>query len=141
MVENLGTAEGQPTGSTTGWIISFLLFPYGPFIYLARLKVITQGFACIAVLASAVVHVGMVSVLAKTNQQPWQHWLVLLMGIGFYLLGTLQFMAGEGKHIWSDKARKDWRLAGWFFGCVLVLYLLVQILMFHISSPTGKPTP
>jgi hypothetical protein len=131
MEENPGTAEAQLTESTTGWTISFLLFPYGPFIYMAKLKVITKGFACIVVLASVVLQVGMVSVLAKTNEQPWQHWLVLLMGVGFYLLGTLQFIAGERKNIWSDKARKDWRLAGWFCGCFLLLALLTQILLFH----------
>jgi glucan phosphoethanolaminetransferase (alkaline phosphatase superfamily) len=140
MAEHPGITEPEPRGTTAGWIIAFLLFPYGPFIYLAKLKVITKGFACFAVLASAVVH-SMVSVLVKTNGSPWQHWLVLLMGVAFYLLGALQFMAGERKNIWSDKARKDWRLAGWFCGCVLIVSLLVQILVFHMSSTMGKPTP
>ena len=141
MEEHKEMIERRLVGSKAGWIISFVLFPYGPFVYLAKLKVVTMTFAVTSVIASAIIHPGMVSVLAKTNDEVWQHWLVLLMGIGLYLLGTIQYAAGQRKQIWSEQGQKNWKLAGWFFGCVILFAVLGQMLTFHFLETGVAQVP
>lgn len=120
--------------STLGWVVSFVLFPFGPFVYLAVLRVITVRFSILLLLIAALVHFGMISILIETNEEPWQPWLVLLLGAAMYLLGTLQFLAGDRKGTWGPKALRHWRSAGWVFGMLLALGLLLQVVSFHIGG-------
>ena len=125
------------TGSTGWWILSFLLFPYGPFLYLARLKVITWWFAGFSIFLTVVVSIGTATVLGRTNEEPWQQWVVLLLGVGFYLLGMLQYSCGCRKGIWSPRALRLWRLMGWIWGVMLLINWLSQILLFHVQDVGG----
>jgi fucose 4-O-acetylase-like acetyltransferase len=124
-------------GSTVGWVVAFLFFPYGPFIYLARLKVVGVWFAVALAVISAAINFGMVSVLANTNDESWQHWLVLLLMAMGYSLGLLQFALGERKRIWGPKAMHNWRVAGWFFGILLFLDVVVQVALGCTTSPSS----
>jgi len=121
-------------GSTTGWVVSFLLFPFGPFVYLAWLKVITVRFSVLLLFVSAAVHFGVGSVLAETNREPWQPWLVYLLGGATYLVGMLQFVVGDRKGIWGSRALRYWRSAGWLFGALLTVGVLVQVAVFHLTK-------
>jgi hypothetical protein len=131
--EDAQQAAGETSGSTLGWIVSLVLFPYGPTVYLARLKAIPWGHAVFLLLACVLLHVGLGTVLAKTNEdRSLQPWLVLILGGGYYLLGMVHYTAGALKGIWSAQADRLWRFFGWLFGVLLFLYLLVQIVWFHI---------
>ena len=121
--------------STLGWVVSFVLFPFGPFVYLAVLRVITVRVSILLLLIAALVHFGMISILIETNEEPWQPWLVLLLGAAMYLLGTLQFLAGDRKGTWGPKALRHWRSAGWVFGMLLALGLLLQTWPRHKVGP------
>jgi hypothetical protein len=86
----------------------------------------------VLVLAAAAINFGMVSVLADTNGEPWQQWLLLLLtGIG-YALGLLQFALGERRKIWGTTSLRYWRLAAWFFGVLLFLGVALQVVQFHL---------
>ena len=119
-------------GSAVARVIAFLLFPYGPFLYLAWLRQVAWAFAVFLVAVSALVHVGLVSVLAATNHQPWQPWLALLLGTAMYCLGLIQYVLGAKQQLWSPIGLRFWRAGGWFLGIILLASMLVQVVMFHL---------
>lgn len=116
------------------WCIAFILFPYGPFIYMTWLGALKWPLTVVMLLVCGVVHLGTLSLLSQTNDQPWQPWLVLVFAGGMYCLGMLQFICGERHRLWSQTGRGYWRFFGWFFGVMLLLQLAALITMFHIIS-------
>jgi hypothetical protein len=135
-------ADDDTTGVTTkrqrnalgplGWFIAFVLSPYGPFAALWWLGAIPLPALIVYLLAGAAVHIGMVSVLARTNHEPYQIWLVLLLASGIWALASLVFTIGVTHQIWTRRALAIWRVAAWLFGIMLLLDLLLAIAVFHL---------
>jgi hypothetical protein len=119
--------------SRVGWVLAFLFFPYGPFVYLAWLRVVSVMLTFFFLVVSAIVHIGLVSVLAKTNHEAWQGWVNLLLAGALYCLGLLQYIVGERRGIWSRRGQILWRRFGWGLGLFLLAGLLAMIGVFHLK--------
>ena len=66
-------------GTAAGWAVALLFFPYGPFVYLAKLRALSTGRAVAFVAVSLAVNLGVVSVLIDTTAEPEQRWPVLTL--------------------------------------------------------------
>lgn len=87
--------------------------------------------AVVFAIASAAIQIGMVTVLAETNDEPWQPWLGMLLGALFFVIGMLQYLIG--RDLWGPTGKKIWRIAGWFFGGLIFAGITLKILVFHLS--------
>jgi hypothetical protein len=125
-------SAGRRALGPLGWFIAFVLFPYGPFAALWWLGAISIPALIVYFLAGAAVQIGMVSVLAQTNHEPYQIWLVLLFASAMWGLASLVFTIGATHQIWTRRALLIWRIAGWLFGVMLLIDLLLAISVFHL---------
>jgi len=89
-------------------------------------------------LAALMVHVGLVSVLARTNNDPLQFFIVLLLATSIYLIVSWQYCVGRCALLWSQEAERQWRGAAWFFGAALAVGLGVGIVSFHMHASSTK---
>lgn len=118
--------------SKTIWILAYLISPALPFLclrYARAIEPVETFFGIIVALAS---HIGLVTVLSKTNGSPLQIFIVLLMAVSIYVVVLWQFLAGQRVGLWSESAQKQWRRAGRFFGGFLVVVLILAICSFHL---------
>jgi hypothetical protein len=124
--------------SKTAWIIGFLLFPYGPFVCLRLAGIISTLEAALGLILSAVVHAGLISVLTQTNGERLQVFIDLLVGASMFVLGFWIFCAGQKRAYWSANALRQWRFAARFFGGLLGVGLVLNILSFHLMALLKK---
>ena len=119
----------RPRGDALGWILSFLFFPYGPFVYLAVLRAISAPLAGGLLLATLAIRAGLVTALALTNSQAWQPWLVLLLYSALIAIGAIQYLLGKREGVWS-------RLGGILWMCAAILLTGALLagagIMFHL---------
>ena len=134
MNETTDVHPRRRTGRPFGWILAFLAFPYGPFIYLCRLGALKWPLLAAAIIIAAFVQVGLVSVLGETNHEPWQPWLVLLLGAAMYFAATVQFLIGRHHEVWSVVGLRIWRFFAWMFGVFLLINLGLQVALFHLLN-------
>lgn len=85
-----------------------------------------------------IAHLGLVSVLPETNGEPWQIFIVLLMAVSVLSVVMWQYLAGQRSGFWSERARRQWRIAGRVFGSLIGMALALSILAFHVQK---KPIP
>lgn len=114
------------------WIVCYLVSPAFPFILLRVSRAISMLECVFGVLCSLLVHLGLIGVLARTDGQPLQVFVNLLMGVCLYLLVLWQYLAGHRAGLWSGQAEKNWRKAGKFFGAFLAVGLFLALLVFHL---------
>ena len=115
------------------WVTAYLLSPGLPFVCLRVAKVIGTIECILGVLAGLIAHLGIVAVLVRTNENPLQIFVVLLMGTSFFIVFTWQYIAGARKDFWSQPAKKGWRLAGRFFGGFLGIALALNVIAFLLK--------
>jgi hypothetical protein len=126
--------DDEGNGSPIIWFLAFLFFPYGPFLYLARLRAMSWTLAIFFVLASLVVIDGTVSVLIKARGQSLEMWLVLVLNLSVYCFGLFQYIIGVRHNIWSRLGRRLWLAAAWFIGSILLIDLLTHIIQFNLTG-------
>ncbi len=114
------------------WILAYIISPAIPFACLRIERAISTLQCVLGVLAALLVHIGLVSVLVNTNDQPWQIFIVLLLGVSLYLVIVWQYLAGRAVSLWSAEAERQWTLAARFFGAFLAVGLAAAILLFHL---------
>lgn len=124
-------------GSLIGWVVAYVFFPWGPFVYLGWLRVMSAKTAAFFAIVSAATHWSMIWTLGKTNEVPWQPWLVMVMAVSLYVFGMFQFIAGQRVRFWSAAAMKSWRIAGWFFGVMLLWGMGMQIVATQMLAASG----
>jgi hypothetical protein len=114
------------------WIIAYLLSPAIPFLCLRYARAIgTKECLCGAVIA-LIAHMGLVSVLSATDGNALQIFVVLLLGASLFIIVLWQFLAGQRIGLWSARAKRQWKIAGQFFGGLLGVGLVLGIVNFHL---------
>ena len=119
---------------TGWWVLAYLLSPGLPFVCLRVGRAIGTIECILGVLAGLIAHVGLVSVLAKTNGEPLQIFITLLMGVSIFTVVMWLYLAGQRAGFWSESAKKQWRLAGRFFGALIGIAIALNILAFHLKN-------
>lgn len=114
------------------WIISFVVSPAAPFVCLRMERAISTVHCTLGVLVALGVQVGLVSVLAQTNDDPLQFFIVLLLATSSYLVVSWQYTVGRSALLWSQEAERHWRFAARFFGAALLVGLAVGIASFQM---------
>lgn len=135
-----GSAEPggfRSRGSLIGWVVAYVFFPWGPFVYMAWLRAMSWRSAAFFAMVSACTHWAMIWTLSKTNSVSWQPWLGLVLGASFYIFGLFQFIAGQRVQFWNGAAMTCWRIAGWFFGIALLWMLGMLIAMVRMLAGAG----
>lgn len=120
------------------WVVAYLVSPAAPFICLRVERAVSTVHCLFGILAALMVHVGLVSVLVRTNGNPLQFFVVLLLGVSLYLVVAWQYFLGRSASLWSPEAERQWRLAGRLFGVALVVALGLGIVSFHLETDTTK---
>ena len=129
--------DSEPTPRSPAksvWIIAYLLSPALPFICLRYARAIGTLECVFGVLAALIAHIGIITVLAGTNGNPLQIFIVLLLGVSLFLIVFWQFHSGHRAGLWSSGALKQWRLAGRIFGGFLTIGIAFSILGFHLRK-------
>lgn len=114
------------------WIAAYLISPAAPFVCLRLSKAIYTLHCVLGVLTALFAHIGLVSVLAHTNGQKLQIFIVLLLSESIYLVCLWQYLAGHAVSLWSAEAEYQWKLAGRIFGALIFSALIFNILIFHL---------
>lgn len=144
------SAGGLPAGTERSvygsppkaiWFLAYLVSPALPFFCLRRAKAIETIECFFGVLVTFVVQLGLMTVLSEIEGDPLQIFVVLLLGLSLYLIVLWQFLAGQRIGLWSADARKQWKLAGRFFGGLIALGLVGGILGFHLQRHMSDPSP
>ena len=115
------------------WVLAYLSSPGLAFLCLRAAGVIGVLECFLGTLAGLLAHLGLVSVLVGTNEDPLQGFVLLGIGFSIYLVVMWQFVAGQRVSFWSEVALRQWRIAGRFFGGLLGFSLLAQIILFHLE--------
>jgi len=132
------------------WIVAYLLSPTLPFFCLRYARAIGTVECIFGVLAALIAHIGLVTILAATDGDPLQIFVILLLGLSLFVIILWQFLAGQRVGLWSDSAQKQWRTAGRFFGGFLAVGMVLAIVTFHLqrnlepsaaTPPPVRPTP
>ena len=129
---NLDYAVRAPRGTLVGWLIAYVLFPYGPFVYLAVLRAISLPVMAGLLVAAAIVHVGLVGLLALTNAKPWQPWLSVVLLAGFGLIAWVQYHVGRREGVWSRAGRLIWACVGMLF-VIAIVGVAALLLYFRVG--------
>ena len=119
---------------TAWWVLAYLVSPGLPFVCLRVGGAIGNIECILGVLAGLIAHLGLVSVLTQTNGEPLQIFIVLLMGVSLYSVVMWQYLAGQRSKYWTDSAKKQWRIAGRFFGGLIGIALALNIVAFHLTN-------
>ena len=119
---------------TAWWILAYLVSPGLSFICLRVGQAIGTIECILGVLAGLIAHLGLVSVLTQTNGEPLQIFIVILMGVSLFSVVMWQYLAGQRSEFWSDNAKKQWRIAGRFFGGLIAIALALNIVAFHLTN-------
>lgn len=126
------TIRRQPSSST--WILAYLVSPALPFLCLLYARAIHVRECIGGIFASLIVHIGLMSVLAKTKGQPLQGFIVLLLMAGLYAVVFWQYLLGHRAGLWSAKAENLWGSAGRIFAALITVALMLAIIRFHTSG-------
>ena len=116
------------------WTILYLFFPSSVFILMRIVKAISTLECICGIIAGSVAHIGLVSVLGKTNDSPLQMFIELLLVMSYYLIFIWLYWAGLRGNVWTEKAKKSWKFGGWFFGIFIFVSLVVIIFNFHMGT-------
>jgi hypothetical protein len=136
--------DGSDSTSTSkrvtkvAWIIAYLVSPAAPFVCLRMERAISTVHCTLGLLVGLGVQVGLVSVLAQTNDDPLQFFIVLLLATSVYMVVSWQYIVGRSAALWSREAERQWRFAARFFGAALAVGLAVGIASFHIHRFTTR---
>jgi hypothetical protein len=93
------------------WILAYLLSPALPFFCLRYASAISTSECLFGVLSALIAQVGLVTVLGAADGDPLQMFVILLLGLSLFMVVLWQFLAGQRRGLWSDRARKQWRTA------------------------------
>ena len=85
------------------------------------------------IIVALLVHVGLVSVLAKTNGNSLQLFIILQLGLSLHNIYLWQFVRGRKAGLWSATVLKIWSFAGYFSAAWLMLGLMIAIASFHLG--------
>ena len=106
--------------SKTVWVLAYFFGATSlPFLCLRRAGAIGNLECILGFMAGLLVHMGPIPVLAATDGDPAQAFVILSMGMGMYLVVMWQYLAGRRASLWSPAALKQWRLASIFFAAFL----------------------
>ena len=123
--------------ATPFWVLAYLVSPGFAFLCLRAAGVVGWLECFFGVIAGLGVHLGIVSILTETNGEPLQGFALLIMLLGIYIVVMWQFIAGQRVGFWSSVALKQWRLAGRFFGTLIGISFLAQLVLFHLERHLG----
>ncbi len=115
------------------WVLAYFLSPGLAFICLRVGRAIGTVECILGVVAGLIAHIGLVTVLSKTNGEPLQIFITLLMGVSLFTVVTWQYLAGARSDFWSEKAKSQWRIAGRFFGALIGIGIALNIIAFHLT--------
>lgn len=124
------------------WALAYLLGPtWLPFFCLRKANAIGNLELVLAVSCGLLAHLGLIPVLAKTEGNPMQIFVLLTTTLSFYLMVMWQYLAGRKADLWSVEALKQWRTAGIFFAGFIALALAGAIAMVQLGSLTAGSPP
>ena len=126
-------SSGSP--STGWWILAYAISPGLPFICLRLARVVSLGECLLGVAAGLAAHMGVVTVLAHTDDEPLQPFIGLLLGVSMSSVLLWQYLAGRRRQFWSAEAEKRWQWAGRILGGLLGFALVLNIVIFHLREP------
>lgn len=128
--------------SKTVWVLAYLCSATVlPFLCLRRSRAIGNLECVLGCMAGLIVHPGIIPILARTDGDPLQIFVILSAGMGTYLMVLWQYLAGRKAGLWSPAALKEWRRAGIFFAAFLAfaLGLGLAITKVRIDAKATRP--
>lgn len=128
--------QNSHSPKTIWWVLAYLVSPGLAFICLRVSRAIGTLECVLGVLAGFIAQQALISVLAQTNGNPLQVFIIILMGVSILAVVMWQYLAGQRSGFWSDNAKKQWRIAGRLFGVLIGIALLLNIILFHLTNVT-----
>jgi len=132
--------EGQPRSlrriPVWGWILGAPFFPSGIFIVLAVARALAWWRALLLALLAHGVLLILIRGLAIHDEAPCPHLHDLYGNLGCLLymiaVGQLQYAIGQKRGLWSNQARRIWKIFGYvaaFFFALQVAAIATEILL------------
>lgn len=124
------------------WVLAYLFSAASfPFLCLRRARAIGNLECLLGFLCGLLVHIGPIPVLAKTEGNPMQIFVLLTTMLSLYLMVMWQYLAGRKASLWSEGALKQWRTAGIFFAGFIAFALAGAVAMVQLGSLTAGSPP